>query len=418
MITLLYFEEYESNLSHELLKREDILPIIIRTNKNMKFFSQDYIEKTKNLNCYVIDYYGNIDYEVKKFQSWLDKKNLTINYFLNDSEYYMEFSNLFASKLGLEALTKEQTEWVRDKVSMKNKFRQMGLRTVDYAEINSKQDLIRFFITNNSNKIVLKPRKGMNSINTYFIENLGDIELLPINLEPNKYMAEVFTSYHEWSIESLIQDGKVLDSYLTYIPQSTIIASTNNSLNCHMQLVDYPDYFEISPKEYIQKIVDGMCLKNGAMTIEVFISNKGEFYASEMGWRFPGCQTPLNISISRGFNIYSTLIDIMIHKKVKLVYKNRITYPGDLYLPNKEGIIVDFTTLDEISKYDGYVMGKLFIEKGKYQEKKRVGTDASGWVIVESDSPYKTLSIMKKIFENYKIITNEEMEVHYVRKKI
>ena len=38
MKTLLYFEEYESNLSHALLKRSDINPIIIRTNKNMKFF--------------------------------------------------------------------------------------------------------------------------------------------------------------------------------------------------------------------------------------------------------------------------------------------------------------------------------------------------------------------------------------------
>ena len=44
MTTLLYFEEYESNLSHELLNRKDIKPIIIRTNKNMKFFNESYIE--------------------------------------------------------------------------------------------------------------------------------------------------------------------------------------------------------------------------------------------------------------------------------------------------------------------------------------------------------------------------------------
>ena len=44
MTTLLYFEEYESNLSHELLKRKDIKPIIIRTNKNMKFFNESYLE--------------------------------------------------------------------------------------------------------------------------------------------------------------------------------------------------------------------------------------------------------------------------------------------------------------------------------------------------------------------------------------
>ena len=49
MKTLLYFEEYESNLSHELFKRKDIIPIVIRTNKNMKFFSSNYLEETKEI---------------------------------------------------------------------------------------------------------------------------------------------------------------------------------------------------------------------------------------------------------------------------------------------------------------------------------------------------------------------------------
>ena len=40
MKTLLYFEEYESPLSHELFKRDDIDFVILRTSKNLKFFSQ------------------------------------------------------------------------------------------------------------------------------------------------------------------------------------------------------------------------------------------------------------------------------------------------------------------------------------------------------------------------------------------
>ena len=67
MVTLLYFEEYNSNLSNELLKRTDIKPVIIRTNKNMKFFSNDYLEKTKNHLTYVIDYYNDMNEDVLKF---------------------------------------------------------------------------------------------------------------------------------------------------------------------------------------------------------------------------------------------------------------------------------------------------------------------------------------------------------------
>lgn len=54
MKTLLYFEEYESNLSHKLISRKDIIPIIIRTNKNMKFFSQSYLESTENVLNYTL----------------------------------------------------------------------------------------------------------------------------------------------------------------------------------------------------------------------------------------------------------------------------------------------------------------------------------------------------------------------------
>ena len=84
MNTLLYFEEYESNLSHKLLNRRDIQPIIIRTNKNMRFFSDEYLEATKDALNYVIDYYNDIDDEVDKFRKWLEDNKIIIDYFLND----------------------------------------------------------------------------------------------------------------------------------------------------------------------------------------------------------------------------------------------------------------------------------------------------------------------------------------------
>lgn len=415
MKTLLFFEEYESNLSYALRARRDINTVFIRTNKNLKFFTDEYLEKYKDY--YLIDYFNDMDDEVNKFKGWLLLRNIKIDYFLNDSEYYMRFSNDFARRLGLECLSEEQVSWVRDKVLMKDKFRNIGLKTVEYSPIKSIEDIKSFYLKSGNKKIVVKPRSGMNSLDVYVLNNIDDIESLPIDLSKGNYMVELFTPYHEWSIESLVQNGKVLDSYLTYIPSSTIEAAINCKLNCHMQLIEYPNYFETNPKTYIQTIVDGMGLKNGAMTIEVFVSPSGEIYASEMGWRFPGCQTTTNISISRGFNIYDTLIDISIHKDVKLKYKKDITCPGDIYLPNKEGIIENFTSLEEISKMPGFVKGKIFIKKGDVVKKKRLGTDASGWVIVQSKDPKTTMEMMKYIYDNYKIIVKEEGKSDYVKTK-
>ena len=411
MTTLLYFEEYESNLSHELLKRKDINPIIIRTNKNMKFFNENYLKSTKNVLNYVIDYYNDID------KKWLYENKLVIDYFLNDSEYYLEFSNKFARKLGLYALTDEQICWVRDKVDMKKRFRKIGLDTVDFKEINSKDELKKFFVDNGSKRIIFKPRRGMNSIETYMINSLEDIDVLEIDIIPGKYMAEDFCYDHEWSIESLVQDGEVLDSYVTYIPNPTIWASISNDLNCHMTVPKIPSYFKFIPKEFIQQIVSGMNLKDGAMTIEVFISNDGNIKASELGWRLPGCQATLNHSYSYGIDIYNLLLDIAIHKKVNLKYQDEIVSVGDLYLPNKEGIIEQITPLEELLKMDGVIGGELFTKIGEYQTKRRVGNDASGWVQVLGENEFDTLQKMQKIYDIFEIeVSNDMGGKRYVKK--
>lgn len=417
MTTLLYFEEYESHLSHELLKRKDINPIIIRTNKNMKFFNESYLESTKNVLNYVIDYYNDIDNEVLKFKNWLKDNDIKIDYFLNDSEYYLEFSNRFARKLGLYALTDEQICWVRDKVYMKKRFREIGLDRVDFREINSKDELKKFFVDNGSKKIIFKPRRGMNSIETYMINSLEDIDGLEIDIIPGKYMAEDFCYDHEWSIESLVQDGKVLDSYVTYIPNPTIWASISNDLNCHMTVPKIPSYFKFVPKEFIQQIVSGMNLKDGAMTIEVFISNDGNIKASELGWRLPGCQATLNHSYSYGIDIYNLLLDIAIHKKVNLKYQDKIVSVGDLYLPNKEGIIEQITPLEELLKIDGVIGGELFTKIGEHQKKRRVGNDASGWVQVLGENEFDTLQKMQKIYDIFEIeVSNDMGGKKYVKK--
>ena len=418
MKTLLYFEEYESNLSHALLKRSDINPIIIRTNKNMKFFSEEYLNKTKNVLNYTINYYNDIDDEVSKFKTWLsDKKIQDIDYFLNDSEYYLEFANKFANKLGLYSLTDEQIKWVRDKVDMKKKFREIGIDTVDFFEVNSKEELKTLFNQNGCKKIIFKPRRGMNSINTYIISSLEDINNLDIDIVEGKYMIEDFCYDREWSIESLVQNGKVLDSYVTYIPNPTIWASISNNLNCHMTVPQIPSYFKFVPKEFIQQIVSGMNLKDGAMTIEVFIDAEGNVKASELGWRLPGCQATLNHSYSYGIDIYNLLLDIAVHKPVRLSYRNPIISVGDLYLPNKEGIIAKLTSLEELLQMDGVISGEMFAKVGEYQKKRRVGNDASGWVQVLGSNEFDTLRKMQKVYDNYTIETVKEFKKSYVKRK-
>lgn len=417
--TLLYFEEMECPLSKTLFDRENLNIIILRTTKNLKFFSKGYLEQTKKYNVFVADYNNDISEEVYKFKKWCEEKNLNPTNFLNDSEYYLEYANNFARLLNLPALTEQQVLWVRDKVNMKERFNQIGLNTVSFSAIENKQDIVNFFNSHGGKRIVFKPRRGMNSVDTYIINSLEDIENLSVLIKPNKYMVETFCYDHEWSIESIVQDGKVLDSYVTYIPNATIWASIANNLNCHMTVPKIPEYFQFVPKDFIQTIVSGMNLKNGVMTIEVFISDDGKVMPSELGWRLPGCQATTNHSFSYGINIYELLIDIMLGKKIELNYRDKIISVGDLYLPNKEGIITNITSLDELLKMDGVIQGEMFARLGEYQVKRRVGNDASGWVQVMGTNEKETLKKMQSVFDKFVIETDKDIKERgavYVKK--
>lgn len=426
MKNLLYFEECVSPLSIELEKRRDINLVKIRPLKSLKRnFTEEQVNDKRfptyiinNEENHNIDEFCHFNMEIEKFNAWLRENNITLDYFLNDSEFFLEYANKIARALNLESLTEEQVRWVRDKVDMKKKFNEIGLSTVAFAPINSRTDIEEFFKLNNSKPIIFKPRNGMNSIKVYKIESIDDIDNLSIEITPNKYMVEEFCQDQEWSIESLVQDGKVLDSYVTYIPNPTIWASISNSLNCHMTVPKTPEYFKFVPKDFIQKIVDGMELKNGVMTIEVFIDKNGNVKPSELGWRLPGCQATTNHGISYGIDIYNLLIDIAIHNKVELKYRDRIVSVGDLYLPNKEGIVTQITNIDELLNMDGVIDGKMFIKVGDYSKKRRLGNDASGWVQIIGNDEKDTLIKMQRVFNNFKIeVIKKEMGKQYVKKK-
>ena len=94
-----------------------------------------------------------------------------------------------------------------------------------------------------------------------------------------------------------------------------------------------------------------------------------------------------------------SLIDIAIHKKVDLKYRNEIISIGDLYLPNKSGLIEKITPLEKLLEMDGVIDGEMFVKTGDYQEKRRVGNDASGWVQVSGKNEFDTLRKMQAVYD-------------------
>ena len=102
----------------------------------------------------------------------------------------------------------------------------------------------------------------------------------------------------------------------------------------------------------------------------------------------------------------------------ELILCNDIISVGDLYLPNKSGLIEKVTSLEELLKMDGVIDGEMFVNPGEYCEKKRVGNDASGWVQVSGVDEFDTLRKMQAVYDAFEIVSSDDIGGRKYVKKI
>ena len=71
----------------------------------------------------------------------------------------------------------------------------------------------------------------------------------------------------------------------------------------------------------------------------------------------------------------------------------------------------------ELLKMDGVIDGEMFAKVGEYQKKRRVGNDASGWVLVIGENECDTLQKMQSIYDAFEIeVLDYKGGKKYVRK--
>lgn len=400
---LLFAEETETTLSNKMLARKDILPVYLRFSKHWNF-SPDYLEKTKDCLSFTVNSDAPFADEVLRFKKWVKDQGLKLEHFCNDSEFLQEKAQTFARAVGLPSLTKEQVLWVRDKVKMKEKLRSIGLPVMNFSPINTRDDILEF-TEKYGFPVMFKPRKGFSSINTYKLKNIRDVTRLPVELKPDKFMIEAFNPNKEWVIDGLVQNGTVIDAYTSHIPYSPLQAVVEHKINAHITTPEKPKLFNFEPQEMLQKIISGMELKNGYIHLETFVDKEGNPTICEFGWRMAGCKIPEGHSLAYGFDIYDTLLDIHLGKKVRLNYTPNKRCVGDLYLPNKPGVIEHITPMNELLQHDGALGGDMFVAEGDQVKPRRAGNEASGYVMVEGKTFFNVKHRMHDILRAFKIKT-------------
>lgn len=403
--TLLFVEEYESTLSRSVVSNGTINLVLIRFKQNM-FFSQNHLDTTSNIPCFIFNKAEPVDHEVEKFRRFCTESGIVVDYFYNDSEYNQEVIQKFASQLELPgALNEYQARCVRDKATMKDKLQELGYRTMFYQELTSIDDALEFAEKYEGFPFIVKWRRGLSSKEVYRIENRGQLEALQLDYSTGRFIAETYCPYLIWSFDSLVQDSKVVGTFLTWLPYTNLSFAEKKEKFAQITVAEHPKNIRFDGERITQNIVSELGLKNGYIEIEFFVDLQGQPTICEFAWRTPGEHMLSNQSLAFGVDVCSLLVDIMVGRKIQPLPLNGQQCVGDMFLPLTNGVVTKISSYQDISGFAGVIDGNVTCKVGDAIESKRQYTSSAGWVQITGQTADEVLNRMLKVYEKFEIVT-------------
>ena len=403
--TLLFVEEYENILSKSAVLNKTIKLVLIRFKQNM-FFSQTHLNMTSDIPCFIFDKAKSVEHEVERFRRFCIESGIVVDYFYNDSEYNQEVIQKFASILELPgALNDYQARCVRDKAVMKDKLQELGYRTMFYQELASIDDALEFAEKHGGFPFIVKWRRGLSSKEVYKIESRSQLEILQLDYSTGRFIAEIYCPHLIWSFDSLIQNGKVVGTFLTWLPYTNLSFAEEKEKFAQITVAEHPKNIRFSGIKITQNIVNELGLKNGYIQIEVFVDSHGQPTICEFAWRTAGEHMLSNQSLSFGVDVCSLLIDIIVGRKIQPLPLNGRQCVGDMFLPLTNGIIIKISSYRDLSCLDGVIDGDVTCRVGDVINSKRQYTSCAGWIQIIGQPADEVLGRMLKVYEKFEIIT-------------
>ncbi|PIQ66345.1 MAG: hypothetical protein COV96_02000 [Candidatus Zambryskibacteria bacterium CG11_big_fil_rev_8_21_14_0_20_42_18] len=404
--TLLFVEEYENTLSRKVTSNQTINLVLLRFKHSM-FFSQTHLDDTAGIPCFVFDKTESVEHMVEKFKRFCAEKEIVIDYFYNDSEYNQENVQKFAFLLKLSgALDKYQARCVRDKVIMKDKLLELGYRTMLYKELLSIEDALEFAERRGGFPFIVKWRKGLSSKEVYKIENKRQLEDLHLDYPSQRFIAETYCPYLIWCFDSLVQDGKVVGTFLTWLPYTNLSFAEKKEKFAQITVKEYPKNIKFDGGKITQNLVSDLGLKNGYIQIEIFVDPYGQPTICEFAWRTAGEHMLSNQSVAFDIDVCSLLVDIMVGRKIQPFPSKGLICVGDMFLPLTDGVVSKISSYDDLKELDGVIDGNINYQVGDTVQSKRQYTSCAGWVQVTGENADEVLNRMLEVYKRFEIVTS------------
>jgi len=402
--SLLLVDDRPCTFTNYILARSDIDVHLLRFEDSRADLPQSYLTATEDRPSFWVNDKESLEHEADRYRKWLVGSENRPTRFCNPSEPHQEAAQEFAREVGLPHLTSTQVRWVRNKADMKRRLREVGLRTAEYARVSSKSDVDDFGRVNGW-PVVLKPVDSFACIDTFLLNNRAELESQDLPDRP--MMVESYQGGTEGECCALIQDGRVLDVWPSFMP-SRPLEMLDGAMNANIS----DRLLEHSPssiRETVEAIVRAFQIDHGYLHMEYFFDGH-ETVVGEVGLRIAGCEITANHGLAYGFDVFGATLDVYLGRRPNLSYTgDRVV--GDLLLPMPEsGVITEITASEKLKRLPGVVEANIRVQRGDLVSTRRASHHSAGYVHVAGGSVADVQSRMQVVLDTFELVVHPTLD--------
>ncbi|MCJ0538734.1 hypothetical protein [Enterococcus cecorum] len=402
MKSIAIFEDQELKVTNDLIKNSNANFLLIRCEQYGKFNGKYKYDEFQNVNIVTIDAFLTPELSAEFINKYCKNKNIQLINSINLSEKCQYLAQRLFYFLGLNSFTDEVSLISKDKITMKKYMRNIGLKTVNFAEVYSVEE-VKFNLDKWSDSGVLKPRNSDSCREIIVIEKDSDLESLRgldfskgWILEKKLDLAKV----SEFAVDVSFSNGKLDNIFVTEYPFPLLTTIGGRNINGNIS-VDIDDFiFRDELIESIKIFFKGLKVNNLIMHFEIF-SNKNEIIFSEVGFRLGGARIITNHEQAFELSYYKILQKVLQLDETPNNQKH-VKYIGELLLPiSQSGKVTVIKGLDRIFDFTNVTSCELFYKKGDVIQVNNNSFESFGRVILSSKNSIEIKSTMQSILENF-----------------
>lgn len=324
-------------------------------------------------------------------------------------DYAVRAASKMADKLSLNGIGGETSEILTNKLLLREACEKYSIPHPRYAKITSINDLKEFY---RGEPIIFKPANRQASLGISKINSNEDIENAwnyTINAEESnkqiikrdfsdEYIAEEFVDGYEVSVETIVQNGKIIFNNIT----------SKISLEDSFVEVGHivPANIDIDIKKKIEKekldFVEKLNIKNGLLHSEWKVSN-GSPILIECAGRTPGDGISTLISNTYEFNFFSQVCRVYLGEMINIKNVPKKVSTVRFFI-GQPGVIKDILGVDILGNNKNIIKSTINVKRGNIVTGTKSSWDRLGLFFTYADSYEQVENDVNEIMNTVKFI--------------